>query len=136
MSSFITRSVASASSMMTLSDARCFGSSVVAESEGLPAARYSRDRRDVLAFYQRASRWLSALFQRDDSFLGTLRDATFPAVSRLPFFERRMIETMAGLSTRLLSAVDTQRWRHPSPCPPRARGTAAWSLHADDHVPR
>ncbi len=78
----------------------------LAESDDLPSAlaRYSRDRRNVLWFYQRASRWLTPLFQSDDSLPGTLRDATFPVFSRLPFFERRMIETMAGLSTGWLSA--------------------------------
>lgn len=70
-------------------------------------ASYSRERRAVLAFYQRASRWLTPLFHSDDSVLGALRDATFPIFSRLPFFERRMIETMAGLSTGWLSSRAT-----------------------------
>lgn len=78
----------------------------LAESDDLPSAlaRSSRDRRNVLWFYRRASRWITPPFESDDSLPGTLRDATFPVFSRLPFFERRMIETMAGLSTGLLSA--------------------------------
>jgi 2-polyprenyl-6-methoxyphenol hydroxylase-like FAD-dependent oxidoreductase len=67
---------------------------------------YSASRRASLGFYQRATRWLTPLFQGDDEWLATLRDLAFPLLSRTPPFERRMLESMAGLSTGWLSATE------------------------------
>jgi len=79
----------------------------LAEHESLqPAlAAYSRARRDALGFYQHATRWLTPFFQSDDTELGWLRDLVFPLMRRAPFFERRMLESMAGLATGWFSAT-------------------------------
>jgi 2-polyprenyl-6-methoxyphenol hydroxylase-like FAD-dependent oxidoreductase len=90
---------------LALGDASALATSIE-EHARLPdaLAAYTRTRRATLAFYQRASRWLTPLFQSDDVAFGPLRDWSFPIVSRMPFFERRMLETMAGLSTGWWSA--------------------------------
>jgi 2-polyprenyl-6-methoxyphenol hydroxylase-like FAD-dependent oxidoreductase len=74
--------------------------------ERLPDAleAYSRGRRAALAFYQRASRWLTPLFQSDDDGFAPLRDLAFPILSRVPYFERQMLSVMAGVATGFLSA--------------------------------
>ena len=75
--------------------------------ETLPGAlaAYSRARRGALGFYQRATRWLTPLFQSDDAALAPLRDVGLALLSRAPLFERRMLESMAGMSTGWLSAT-------------------------------
>jgi 2-polyprenyl-6-methoxyphenol hydroxylase-like FAD-dependent oxidoreductase len=90
---------------LALVDAGVLASSIEQHAR-LPDALtdYAHRRRATLAFYQRSSRWLTPFFQSDDAGLGPLRDLFFPILSRMPFFERRMLETMAGLSTGWLSA--------------------------------
>jgi 2-polyprenyl-6-methoxyphenol hydroxylase-like FAD-dependent oxidoreductase len=81
----------------------------IARHDRLPVAlaAYTRARHAGLSFYQHATRWLTPFFQSDESALGPLRDLAFPLLARAPLFERRMIESMAGLSTGWLSAGDT-----------------------------
>jgi 2-polyprenyl-6-methoxyphenol hydroxylase-like FAD-dependent oxidoreductase len=64
--------------------------------------RYTAARRDHLAYYQLATRWLTPFFQSDDWIAGAARDALFPLVSRLPYMRREMVRTMAGTKTGLL----------------------------------
>jgi 2-polyprenyl-6-methoxyphenol hydroxylase-like FAD-dependent oxidoreductase len=65
-------------------------------------ALYSASRREHLAYYQLATRWLTPFFQSDDWMAGAARDAFFPLVSRLPYVRREMVRTMAGTKTGLL----------------------------------
>lgn len=58
---------------------------------------YARQRRAHLAYYQRASRWLTPLFQSDHTALGVLRDLTMPLAARLPFVRAAMVHSMAGI---------------------------------------
>jgi 2-polyprenyl-6-methoxyphenol hydroxylase-like FAD-dependent oxidoreductase len=65
-------------------------------------ARYTAARREHLAYYQLATRWLTPFFQSDLDLAGVLRDALFPLVSRVPFVRREMVRSMAGTKTGIL----------------------------------
>lgn len=58
---------------------------------------YSRRRRDHLAFYQFATRWLTPFFQGDVAALGSLRDFAMPLFGKLPIFTRLMTLSMLGI---------------------------------------
>ena len=63
---------------------------------------YGTRRRAHLAYYQLITRWLTPFFQSDHAWLGTLRDAVFPLMSRLPPFEGIMVRTMSGTKRGLI----------------------------------
>jgi 2-polyprenyl-6-methoxyphenol hydroxylase-like FAD-dependent oxidoreductase len=65
-------------------------------AEALP--RYATTRRRHLAYYQRATRWLTPLFQSDSRVLGALRDLGFPVARRIGPFRRLMVRSMAGVA--------------------------------------
>ncbi|HEY2509967.1 MAG TPA: NAD(P)/FAD-dependent oxidoreductase [Polyangiaceae bacterium] len=73
-------------------------------SRSLPAAleRYTATRRDHLAYYQLATRWLTPFFQSDDDWLGVLRDLALGPACAVPFVRREMVRSMAGTKTGLL----------------------------------
>ena len=58
---------------------------------------YTRERRDHLAFYQVATRWLTPFFQGDEAWLGQLRDFGMPLMAKLPLFRRIMTLSMLGV---------------------------------------
>jgi 2-polyprenyl-6-methoxyphenol hydroxylase-like FAD-dependent oxidoreductase len=60
-------------------------------------AAYSRVRRRHLKFYQRASRWLTPLFQSHARLGPALRDTLFGVGGRLPLVERESIAALAGI---------------------------------------
>lgn len=64
-------------------------------ARGLDA--YTRERRDHLAFYQVATRWLTPFFQGDEAWLGQLRDFGMPLMAKLPLFRRIMTLSMLGV---------------------------------------
>jgi 2-polyprenyl-6-methoxyphenol hydroxylase-like FAD-dependent oxidoreductase len=71
--------------------------------------RYTASRRDHLAFYQLATRWLTPFFQSDMDWLGMLRDVAMGPASRLPFVHREMVRSMAGTKTGfLLGSMETR----------------------------
>jgi 2-polyprenyl-6-methoxyphenol hydroxylase-like FAD-dependent oxidoreductase len=71
----------------------------LAEADGVPAAlaAYTRRRTHHLAYYQRASRWLTPFFQSSSRVLGWLRDLGLGTMTRIRPLRRKMIRTMAGL---------------------------------------
>lgn len=71
----------------------------LAEAAGVPSAlaAYTRRRAHHLAYYQRASRWLTPFFQSSSRVLGLLRDLGLGTMTRLAPLRRKMIRTMAGL---------------------------------------
>lgn len=71
----------------------------LAEAAGVPAglAAYTRRRTHHLAYYQRASRWLTPFFQSSSRVLGWLRDLGLGTMTRIAPLRRKMIRTMAGL---------------------------------------
>lgn len=79
-------------------------SDCVAEVPFLPSAldEYSRRRKDHLAFYQFATRWLTPFFQSDYGVLGLLRDALMGPMCRIPFIRREMVRSMTGTKAGML----------------------------------
>jgi len=69
------------------------------EDVALPTAldTYSRKRRDHLAFYQLATRWLTPFFQGDNRAFGTLRDVAMPLMNKVGFTRRIMALSMCGV---------------------------------------
>ncbi len=65
-------------------------------TRGLPA--YEAARRRHLVYYQRATRWLTPLFQSNSFVLGLVRDLTFPWVSRVGPMRRLMTASMSGVA--------------------------------------
>lgn len=83
---------------LALWDAMVLADAIAAEERDLTLAldAYTRERRDHLAFYQLATRWLTPFFQGDDAWLGTLRDVGMPLMAKLPLFRRIMTLSMLG----------------------------------------
>lgn len=59
--------------------------------------RYSRKRREHLAFYQLATRWLTPFFQGDEPAFGTLRDVAMPIMNKVGFTRKIMAMSMCGV---------------------------------------
>lgn len=68
-------------------------------AEDLPLAldAYSRARKDHLAFYQLATRWLTPFFQGDQEAFGTLRDLAMPIMNKFGPTSRIMALSMCGV---------------------------------------
>lgn len=77
--------------------------------EGLRA--YDRGRRAHVRFYQRASRWLTPLFQSERTFAGWFRDWSFPVAQRLPVMRGEAGALLAGVKGGWLRRIDPERWR-------------------------
>jgi 2-polyprenyl-6-methoxyphenol hydroxylase-like FAD-dependent oxidoreductase len=73
---------------------------------GAALDRYGRARRGHVAFYQYASRWLLPLFQSNWVWMGPLRDGFVRPISRLPWFRRHALASMAGTKDGWLSRMD------------------------------
>ncbi len=58
--------------------------------------RYSRERRAHVRFYERATYWLTPLFQSDHGWLGPLRDLVMGAMTRIRPFRLQMAHSMCG----------------------------------------
>lgn len=76
-------------------------------SADLPTAQaaYADARGRHIRFYQMMSRVLTPLFQSDARLLADLRDMAMPWIDHLPWLQRRMFETFAGLGTGLFTAA-------------------------------
>lgn len=91
---------------LALIDAMVLADSLAAHAtlaDGL--AGYSASREDHLGFYQLATRWLTPFFQSDHAALGWLRDGVMAQMSRIPFFHREMVRSMAGVKRGLFGAA-------------------------------
>jgi 2-polyprenyl-6-methoxyphenol hydroxylase-like FAD-dependent oxidoreductase len=78
-------------------------------------ARYSAGRRDHARFYSRASRLLTPFFQSDSRLAGLLRDLAFHPLARIPYVEREMVRTLAGMKTGLFSTLPLPGERNGAP---------------------
>jgi 2-polyprenyl-6-methoxyphenol hydroxylase-like FAD-dependent oxidoreductase len=72
---------------------------------GTALARFDRSRRRHLAFYQRATRWLTPFFQSRIPGAGLARDVFMPIFSRSRFLDRQALLSMSGLKTGWLGAL-------------------------------
>lgn len=66
-------------------------------------AAYSRVRKQPLAYYQWATRFLTPFFQSERRILGQLRDLFMGPMCRLPFSRDKMVRTMCGLERGLIA---------------------------------
>jgi 2-polyprenyl-6-methoxyphenol hydroxylase-like FAD-dependent oxidoreductase len=66
-------------------------------------ALYASRRRDHVRFYQVASWLLTPFFQSDSTTLALARDLTFHRLKLLPYLQREMLRTLAGVKTGLFS---------------------------------
>jgi 2-polyprenyl-6-methoxyphenol hydroxylase-like FAD-dependent oxidoreductase len=84
---------------LALWDAMTLADVLAEETHDLARAldTYSRERRDHLAFYQVATRWLTPFFQGDDAWLGSLRDLAMPLMGKIPPLRRIMTLSMLGV---------------------------------------
>lgn len=79
--------------------------------------RYAVTRRRQLAYYQRATRWLTPLFQSDSRVLGALRDVGFPVARRIRPLRRLMVRSMAGVAEGFLGQQAALVGPLPGACP-------------------
>jgi 2-polyprenyl-6-methoxyphenol hydroxylase-like FAD-dependent oxidoreductase len=88
---------------LALLDAWVLGT-CLGEATSLDAAlaAYSRARRRNLAFYQRATRWLTPFFQSSIPGAATLRNLVLPGLGRIPAMRRQMTRTMIGVKRGVL----------------------------------
>ncbi|MSP15481.1 MAG: FAD-dependent monooxygenase [Myxococcales bacterium] len=88
---------------LALIDALVLADALAAEATIAGAlARYTRERRAHLAFYQLATRALTPLFQSDSRLIGWMRDLIFPTSRWLRPLRRRMVLTMIGAERGLI----------------------------------
>ncbi|KAB2914800.1 MAG: FAD-dependent monooxygenase [Hyphomicrobiaceae bacterium] len=73
-------------------------------------ADYAERRRAHTRFYSLASRWLTPFFQSDSRLAALVRDAAFPIAGRVPYVQREMVRTLAGMKTGLFSHLDPGIW--------------------------
>ena len=76
--------------------------------EALPD--YAARRRKPVRFYQMASRWLTPYFQSDQHLHPWLRDVAFGPMARVPYLNRQMLHTLAGVKTGLFGRLDPSEW--------------------------
>jgi 2-polyprenyl-6-methoxyphenol hydroxylase-like FAD-dependent oxidoreductase len=77
-------------------------------------AAYTASRRDHLAYYQLATRWLTPFFQSEHEVLGAIRDWLMGPASAIPFVRREMVRSMAGTKTGLVwGSMETRMPRRP-----------------------
>lgn len=72
---------------------------VIAESGAGGIGRYDQLRKRQLAYYQRATRWLTPFFQSESRVLGWMRDVGFPMMRWVPPVRRLMMSSMAGVAS-------------------------------------
>lgn len=75
---------------------------VIAENGIGGVGRYNKLRKRQLAYYQRATRWLTPFFQSDSLVLGWMRDIGFPMMRLMPAVKRLMMSSMAGVASGFL----------------------------------
>jgi 2-polyprenyl-6-methoxyphenol hydroxylase-like FAD-dependent oxidoreductase len=83
---------------LALYDAKILGECFATERDVPSAlARYDRERRAHLGFYQFATRWLTPFFQGDWSVFGMLRDLGMPIGLAIPPIREQMVRSMLGI---------------------------------------
>ncbi|WP_424631158.1 FAD-dependent oxidoreductase [Bradyrhizobium sp. SYSU BS000235] len=76
-------------------------SDAIANQNNLDAAlaSYAQTRRRHVRFYQMASTVMTPFFQSDSLTFSALRDVIFNRLKLIPYLEREMVRTLAGLKT-------------------------------------
>jgi 2-polyprenyl-6-methoxyphenol hydroxylase-like FAD-dependent oxidoreductase len=91
---------------MGLMDARTLAACLDRQPLDAALPAYAAARRRHIRFYQRASHWMTPLFQSDSRLAATLRDAAFPMLGRIGWVRRETARALAGLKDGLFSSLD------------------------------
>ena len=92
---------------MGLLDAAALSAALSREADVDTAlADYARARRKHVRFYQRASHWLTPLFQSDGRTAAAIRDVAFPAMRAVPYLRRETVRALAGMKTGLFTSLE------------------------------
>ncbi|MFZ4574764.1 MAG: FAD-dependent oxidoreductase [Phycisphaerales bacterium] len=95
---------------LALMDAAALADYLAAEPRVENALRgYESARRAHTRFYQWASGMLTPLFQGDRESIGPVRDALMHPVSRVPWFRRQFLDSLAGVKTGIWGAMKVPR---------------------------
>ena len=82
---------------LALCDASVLAAAIAREATLEAAlAAYDSARRANVRYYQRVSRWLTPLFQSDQTWLGPFRDAFMGPCCKVPLFRQIMLESLIG----------------------------------------
>lgn len=85
---------------LALMDASALAGQLAAAGDvGVAIARYDAERRSNVRYYQRASRWLTPVFQSGLTPVGVVRDALMGPMSRAPVFRSMMLDSLVGIKT-------------------------------------
>lgn len=96
---------------LALADALTFASALRAEDDIDTALQvFSRRRKAHLRFYQIASRYLTPFFQSESRVAATVRDLTFGPMTHVPYLEREMVRSLAGVKNGLFTSLDPGDW--------------------------
>jgi 2-polyprenyl-6-methoxyphenol hydroxylase-like FAD-dependent oxidoreductase len=90
---------------LALCDAAALADALSTRAVAQALPHYAAVRRDHVAFYRLASRWLTPLFQSDVPLLGLVRDIGVPLFNALPWPRRQALLSMAGLKDGALSSL-------------------------------
>lgn len=97
---------------LALLDAASLADALAAERDPARAlARHARQRHRNVAFYQRASRWLTPVFQSSLEPLAPPRDLLMRPMSRIRWVRRQMLLSLAGVKTGTFTGM----LRHATP---------------------
>ncbi len=96
---------------LALADALTFAKAVrTAESFEAALMMFARDRKAHLRFYQVASRYLTPFFQSDSRLAAGLRDASFGPMTMVPYIQREMVRSLAGVKNGIFTSLDPGDW--------------------------
>ena len=89
---------------LALIDAQVLGLCLRAERDDPveALAAYTKTRRPHLRYYQRASRWLTPVYQSDAALIPMLRDSFMHLTCKLPLVRGQMLDTLVGVKAGLL----------------------------------
>ncbi len=95
---------------MALLDAASLADRLASQpSIGAALEVHDSSRSASVRFYQRASRWMTPLFQSDHTWLALPRDLCTAPLLRVPWVRRQSMLTLAGVKTGIFSATAIPR---------------------------
>lgn len=95
---------------LALLDAASLADCIAQESDVAAAlARHDAARRGSVLFYQRASRWMTPVFQSDQTWISPARDALLGPLLHVPWVRREALRTLAGVKTGVFGTMRLPR---------------------------
>lgn len=91
---------------LALLDAASLADCLARESDVAAAlARHDAARRGSVLFYQRASRWMTPVFQSGMGWVAPARDALLGPLLRVPWVRREALRTLAGVKSGVFAST-------------------------------